>query len=108
MKSSWEILNEAISEAGEENFKLTDAVPSKSSKDLEYLFYALRWVAGFLGGNLPTPELKVVFNQIDAVSPARVTGESHDWADAGRKFRALADKKYKSSIDMHRTAYGDK
>jgi len=77
-----------IKEAGAKisGVELNTAVPKNSPAELEQLFYCLRWVAGFCGGNLPTPELKEVFNALDAVSPARVTGESHEWGSVGREF----------------------
>lgn len=90
--SVWERLNEIVSEAerdhaetGRTFLKLADAVPGKSSKELEQLYLALSWLAGFTGVNFD-PKLKHVYWQLEGMASPSMTSKKHDWADAGMKY----------------------
>ncbi|MFA5750586.1 MAG: hypothetical protein WC895_05250 [Candidatus Shapirobacteria bacterium] len=88
VKNIWEVALKRIDETRISRFD--DVVPgneSEKSKNLENLYYGLAWVAGFLGGRLPSEELSDLFMNIEGMAPPRVTSGKIDWGTAGRKYK---------------------
>ena len=88
--------------------ELKELVPNGTSEQLEQLYYALAWVAGFMGGRLPDEKMSDIFWKIEGVSSPRVTGGKFDWSDAGKKAAQNMKQQKKESFGSgNSTSQGD-